>query len=127
MIEKPKTDPASNEADHFGSIIYLGAQEYLWTNERLYQVAIGNLGPMDSGTFNQFTDRAKTTASSHGVKNPKLIIDIELIEANILGTTSTPYPITASEWDLFVSDARTMARYMPNVYVVDGDKFTAPI
>jgi hypothetical protein len=50
-----------------------------------------------------------------------------LKEVNDLGTKETPYPISKDEWDIFVSDARTMAEYMPRVFVVDGDKFTAPI
>lgn len=82
---------------------------------------------MDKDTYDNYMTRAKQVASQNGVKNPLLVIDISLKEPNELGSQEQPYPISKQEWDIFVSDARTMANYMPNVYVVDGDKYTAPI
>jgi len=45
----------------------------------------------------------------------------------LMGHTDQPYPISEAEWDIFIRDAKTMAEYVPNVYVVDGNKYTAPI
>lgn len=101
--------------------------EYLWTLEALYAAAVANLGPMDQGTHASFTAKAKEEAAKHGIANPKLIIDVKLKEANGLGCQEQPYPIADFEWDDFVRDGKTMAVFMPRVFVVDGDKFTAPI
>ena len=101
--------------------------KYLMTLDELYAAAVANLGPMDQGTFASFKAKATAEAAKHGIGNPRLVIDIKLKEANVLGTKEQPYPISEPEWSVFVSDARTMAEFMPRVFVVDGDKFTAPI
>lgn len=103
--------------------------EYIWTLEELNKVNVGNLGPMDQGTYDSYMQQAQQLAAQHGIERPSLIIDIKFKAgvASQFGVTEQPYPISRDEWSTFVSDARTMAEYMPNVFVVDGKKFTAPI
>jgi hypothetical protein len=103
--------------------------QYLMTLDELYAAAVANLGPMDQSTYAQASADARRVGSEMGIKNPTLIIDIQFTpgSASQFGVTEQPYPIADMEWDQFKSDARTMAAFMPNVYVVDGDKFTAPI
>lgn len=109
---------------HFGS-----QRTYLMTLQELYAASIGNLGPMDKPgySFERFTQEAKQLAATQGIQNPLLVIDISLKQPSGFGATEQPYPISRDEWDVFKSDALTMANFMPNVHVVDGDKYTAPI
>ena len=104
-------------------------KEYIRTLSELKNVAIANLGPMDKGDFNSFTIKAKEEAVKQNIKNPLLVIDVEFKEeaANEFGVKEQPYPISEAEWKQCALDGKTMTEHMPDVYVVDGDKFTAPI
>ena len=101
--------------------------EYLWTLADLYRVSLGNLGPMDTKPFQQFKKEMAKVAQEKAVKNPRMAIDISLKQLSEFGATEQPYPISEDEWEVFINDSRTMANFMPNVHVVDGDKYTLPI
>ena len=97
--------------------------EYIWSIEELPQKAIEKLGSMNAGTYQGYLSRARALTS-----NPLLVIDIKFNEKyQSRGLRDQPYPIAEHEWDRFVEDAKEMAEYCPNVYVVDGSKYTAPI
>ena len=104
-------------------------QEYLMTLEALYANAAEKLGCMSDGSYDHFLAKAKAAARNHNIKTPRLVIDIKFKAgiASESGSTEQPYPIASQEWDEFRSDAATMAEYIPNVYLVDGDKFIVPI
>lgn len=101
--------------------------QYLRNLDELYAAAVANLGPMDLGSFAEFQTRAAAESAKFGILNPKLVIDIKLLEPDVFGVTDQPYPIREDEWRITISDSRTMAAFMPRVFVVDGDKYTAPI
>jgi hypothetical protein len=61
------------------------------------------------------------------LKRPKLIIETVLKKPSIYGVTEVVYPISSYEWDIFIDDGKTTAKYMPVVHVVDGEKYAAPI
>lgn len=94
---------------------------YIQTIEQLKKVSIKNLGPMTVGQWEKFNLLAKNT----GLEKPKLIIETSLKKPSVFGITECVYPISKQEWDTFATD--TLAKYTPNVHVVDGTKYTAGI
>ena len=78
-------------------------------------------------SYSKFMEEARELATKQGINNPLLVIDVSLKAPSAFGANEQPYPIADFEWDDFKRDGKTMAKYMPNVYVVDGDKYTAPI
>jgi len=104
-----------------------GRREYLMTLEQLYQASLANLGPMKVGSYDEFVEKMEKVAQEKSVANPLMVIDIILKQPSEFGITEQPYPIADFEWDQFASEAPTMAKKMPDVHVVDGDRYTAPI
>ena len=102
--------------------------EYLMTPAELREKAAEKLGPMDHGTYESYKARGEKRAQELGISLPLLGIDIELREPNEMGVTEQAHPITsAGEWVIFLNDARTMCTRMPDVYLVDGSKYSLPI
>ena len=100
---------------------------YLKSIADLRANAAADLGPMDAKGYDDFMAEARRLAPAHGVGRVRLVIEVELKEANALGVKEQPYPINADEWETILGDARTMCVSMPHVFLVDGEKFTAPI
>lgn len=103
-------------------------RERILTIARLRQCALGELGLMTNGSYDVFMRQARRIASQERVINPKLILDLVYINSSLSmsGLKETPYLISPNEWNDFVLDARVLLESMPRVYVIDGDKFTAP-
>lgn len=101
--------------------------QYLMTITELKAAAVVNLGAMNQGTYASFKARADAEAQKHGFARARLVVDLKYKSSSDFGVTEQPYPISADEWDLFIREAPSMLQYMPQVFVVDGDKFTAPI
>jgi hypothetical protein len=119
---------------------------YITTHARLNEVSLGNLGKMRRGTnYSQFMANAHQIAQSKGVTNPRLMLamkcktDMNTAQLQVVSagettdvsferpSTEVVYPIADFEWDDFVHDIPTYLTEEPDVHVVDGDKFTAPI
>lgn len=101
--------------------------EYLWEPNDLYKVAFADLGPIDTGTYVEFESRARKIAEEKGISKPLMIIDIKFKQGAHPFLNEYCHPIADFEWNQFVSDAKTMCTSMPRAYVVDGNKYTAPI
>lgn len=100
--------------------------EYIQTKERLEEVSVANLGPMNQRSYRECAERARRTK----LEKPLLVIETVLKQPSIYGMgagSEVVYPISEPEWDDFIASAAEMAEYMPVVHVVDGKKFTAPI
>lgn len=118
----------------YGSVqnpIYLTevqVKEYIATHERLAEVG-KKLGEMKQGTtYAQFM----TMANQSGVSNPQLMLAMTWKKSqtaflDIPEGAQTVYPIADFEWNDFVSDIPTYMKVNPEVWVVDGSRFTAPI
>lgn len=105
------------------------AKQHIDSIADMKKVAIANLGTMDKGDYKFFMAKAREVAEKQGIKNPILVIDVKFKPgvASNFGVTETPYPIIADGWELCVSQGRTMTEHMPEVHVVDGDKYAFPI
>ena len=104
--------------------------EYLQTHERLKEVAISKLGEMSVGgqPHEFFMNLAKEGAQAVGISNPKLMLAITFKDGmSPVGVPEVVYPIADFEWSAFVADIAMYCTKNPTVWVVDGDKFTAPI
>ncbi len=104
--------------------------EYLQTHARLKQVAIKELGEMAIGgqPYSYFMGLARQTSEATGIKNPKIMLAITFKPGmSPVGTPEIVYPIADFEWDAFVADIKSYCAMNPTVWVVDGDKYTAPI
>lgn len=95
--------------------------------EELYAIAIANLGPMDKRAFSDFEEKIQDIAREQDIENPMMVLDIKYKKkmATQLGMTEQPRLITSSEWAHMREDVKSMAEYMPSVFVVDGNKYTA--
>lgn len=102
-------------------------RKYLMTLPELYGASLANLGPMDTKPYIAFVQAMDEVARQRNVRNPLMAIDISLKEPNDMGITEQPYPVIEVEWEAIVKDARTMTKFMPNVHVVDKDKYSLPI
>ena len=94
--------------------------EYIQTLEQLKEVSFENLGPMVKNSFDDFLVKA----GKH-CQYPTFIIETVLKEPNPTGVQMVIYPISKEEWNVFIEDSSTMAKYIPIVHAVDGSKFTA--
>ncbi len=93
--------------------------QYLMTLNDLYDKALVCLGPMDQWSYESSMQKAKLYTDS-----PLLVIDLEFNPDYIkVGMLDQPYHITENEWDEFCTDAQEVATHMPNVYIVDGQKY----
>lgn len=61
------------------------------------------------------------------VASPKMGIGLKFKEGASSFVTETAYPITKKEWSVFKKAAETQCEDMPQVFVIDGSKFTLPI
>ena len=104
-------------------------KKFIMTIPKLKEVAIANLGLMDEGDYNSFVIKAGEEAAKLNIKNPLLVINVKFKEgtASEFGVKEQPYPISEAEWEQCALDGKEILEYMPEVYVVDGDKFIAPI
>ena len=117
----------SQEAQDFMNSI--ADKEYLWTPARLYEVALAELGPLEEGKYQETAERMADAARDQKLEHPLMVIDLLFNERGIeqSGLAEYTYPITQGEWDQFARDAKTMTRQLPHAYMVDGDKYAAPI
>lgn len=99
------------------------------TLEELKANALGELGLMTDGSYDDFMLLATEAVTKRGVTRPRLVVGLVYNDPrlNLVGAKETPYPIGRDEWDTFVSEIGEIFESAPCVYVVDGDKFTAPI
>lgn len=104
-----------------------GGVQCLMTCDELYYVARANLGPMKPGAYTEFEQQVQAVANRLGIERPRMVIDIIFKEGAHAFVTEQPYPISRDEWDIICADAKTMTKKMPEVFVVDGNKFSAPI
>jgi hypothetical protein len=104
-------------------------RKYILTLAQLYEVAIDKVGAMDEGSYSDLEHRVRVLAKERGITKPLMVVDVKFKPdvASLLGVAEQPYHISNSEWDAFVRDSKTMTEYMPNVYVVDGERYAAPI
>jgi hypothetical protein len=94
--------------------------EYIMTLQRLKEVSLGCLGNMQEMSYQEAMQQAKKL-----VNYPRLLIETELKQPSYYGLTEVIYPISEEEWIEFSKDP--LAKYIPNVHVVDGTKYTAGI
>lgn len=98
--------------------------EYITTKKRLVEVGTF-LGKMTNASYQEFMEVAKKNTP-----NPTLMIEWTFSIDSPMGFcagATVVYPIADFEWQDFLGDIPTYCTYPPNVYVVDGSKFTAPI
>jgi hypothetical protein len=100
---------------------------YLWTIAELEANAVLKLGSMNEGSYESYIERMNKIAVENGIAKPTLAIGIKFKEGAHAFVSEQPYPITKNEWSIFKKEAETMCEYIPNVFVVDGSKFSLPI
>lgn len=106
----------------------MATRQYLWTIAELQQHALTQLGPMDAGDYAFFMQKARENSACQGVKELLLGIGINFKPgAHPQGIEEYAYPCNSDEWAVFQSDSKMMCTSMPNVFVLDGEKFTLPI
>jgi hypothetical protein len=101
-------------------------REYITTKERLEEVAVLALGPMTGDSYAGFM----TQAQASGLDLPQLMLEWVFKRSTPMGYQAGAqviYPISADEWEDFQNDIPLYCVAVPNVYVVDGLKYTAPI
>jgi hypothetical protein len=101
--------------------------EYLMTVADLHEKAAEKLGAMDKGTYQSYMTKAQEAAARHGIKLPTLAIDIIFKPGAHEFLTEYPYPIIAEEYDQYLADSREMCVRTPDVYLIDGEKYSLPI
>ncbi len=106
--------------------------EYLWTSEQLLAPEVGavQLGELEIGKYQELRSKMIKEAERRGIKNPLLVVDLIFKESKVseFGSKGQPYPITEAEWEAFVNDIPEFnGDKIPKVYMVDGEKYTAPI
>ncbi|MGD2168671.1 MAG: hypothetical protein PVI40_00320 [Chlamydiota bacterium] len=116
----------ASAANTFPEGAFYCGPRYLWTIDELEENAIANLGPMDKTTYAECAEKMNKIAEEKGIIQPKLAIGIKFKEGAAF-VKEQPYPILEREWAIFKKDAETMCEYIPNVFVVDGSKFSLPI
>ncbi len=102
-------------------------QRYLNNPKELADNAAENLGPMDKGTYASYFAKAQEVAEKYGIKRILLGVDFKYKPGGHTFLDEYAYPVSASEWAGFVASADKTLEHMPNVYLVDGDKFCLPI
>ena len=100
---------------------------YLNTPQELYDASLKDLGPMNKDSYNYFKKEAETFGIKHGIRYPKLIIDVKYKPGAHEFLKETAYPISHLEWDQTIKDVDTLLEQIPHVHIVDGDVYTAPI
>ncbi len=102
----------------------------LWTLDDLYNVGTV-VGPLDTQSFDSLERTATRLAARMGIKNPKLVIDRKYkpryLSLREKSKPHEPAPLIREIWAAYVKEARTMMEEIPDVYLIDGDKYTASI
>jgi hypothetical protein len=119
-----------NRLDEGGSIP--ARIQYLWTSEQLLSPEVGavEIGLLEREKFAAIRFKMEHEAASRGIERPLMVADLIFQEGkrSELGSSGQPYPITEAEWEQFVADVPTYCGdRIPKIYMVDGNKFTAPI
>lgn len=101
------------------------ARTYLMTAEEVNRVALGDLGPLDSGkTWDDFRREANEVV---GTDNPLLVLAGPFRPGAHPFLSEIVYPLTETEMAQFVVDIPDYCDVPPRMYVVDGALYTAPI
>ncbi|MBF8263704.1 MAG: hypothetical protein HW387_1369 [Parachlamydiales bacterium] len=103
------------------------SRPYLQTVDQLEKNAIARLGSMDSASYDDFVKKMHEVAAKKGIDRPTLAIGIIFKEGAHPFLKEIPYPVLKEEWSEFKDDCETMCEKMPEVFVVDGNKFALPI
>ena len=98
------------------------SREYIMTLLQLEEVKIANLGPMDQKSYEDFLSAAEIAAKAASATSAKLILGTKFNNG-----TECPYPVTRNDWATVLQQVSTMCSSMPEVYVVDGSKYTTLI
>lgn len=101
--------------------------EYILSVADLTKKAAQRLGPMDRGTFLSYTEMAGRIAAEKGITSPVLVIGFIFKKDAPTQTREHAYPIRAEEWDPFLSEVSTLCEGMPDVFLVDRDKYALVI
>lgn len=101
--------------------------EYIISVSDLAAKATEKLGSMNEGTYEVFFREAEEVAKKYGVIRPILGIDIKFKSGAHESLSELAYPISAEQWDQFLVDAHSMCEYIPDVYLVDGNKYALSI
>ena len=101
--------------------------EYIATLERLAEVSLADLGPIDEGTFDSYLERAAEVATAQGVSHPRLVVEVDFKPGAHDFLEEFVGLLYADHYDAFAVDGERMCENMPRVHVIDGDKYTADI
>ncbi len=105
----------------------MAQRTYLWSLAELAANALVNLGPMDQGDRAFFIQKAKEHPACQDVADILLGIGIKFKPGAHDTLTEAPYPCSENEWEQFQRDAKTMCEFMPEVFMLDGAKYSLPI
>lgn len=111
--------------DFRGKVLYFGPK-YIWTTKELEINAVAKLGSMSEASYEEYRKKMNEIASRAGIVNPKLGIGLKYKECVACYSHDLACPLIKEDWDRFKKYGEIFCEYMPNVFVVDGDKFILP-
>lgn len=119
-VEMPSQKPKSYE------------RRYLMTSSELLSPEIGaiEIGKLEAGQYQAVREKMMKEAKTRGISNPLIVADIIFQEnkRSEYGSAGQPYPVNEAEWESFVKDVPSYCGdKIPKIYMLDGDKFIAPI
>lgn len=104
---------------------------YLWTSAELLAQGVGavQIGLLETGKYSEVKAKMEEVAIEKRISRPLMVADLIFKEGkrSQLGSSGQPYPIAENEWETFVAQARDYCDETPKVYMVDGEKYAAPI
>ena len=106
--------------------------KYLWSSSELLAPQVGaiEIWLLETGKYEQLQAAMIRMAESLGIEKPLMIVDLIFKSEKLsqLGSSGQPYPIRQDEWERFVADIpEYCGDKVPKVYMVDWQRFTAPI
>jgi len=108
--------------------------EYLLlTSERLLDPEVGavQIGKLEPGAYEAVKQAMEQAAQEHGILTPAMVADIifKAGKESEFGSTGKPYQIRDRElWEAFAYDVpEYCGENVPNVYMVDGAKYTTGV
>ena len=107
-------------------------RRYLMTSSELLSPEIGaiEIGKLEAGQYQAVREKMMKEAKTRGISNPLIVADIIFQEnkRSEYGSAGQPYPVNEAEWESFVKDVPSYCGdKIPKIYMLDGDKFIAPI
>ena len=107
-------------------------RKYLMTSQELLSPEVNAvlLGLLEAGKYDELHKKMKELAPVKQISKPLMIADLIYSEGkkSQFGSPGQPYPISKDEWEIFAKDVpEYCGDNVPKVYMVDGEKFTAPI